>query len=77
MIHKSVHKRVPELQMHGRLDRKPIFSASVDLAQGMIVQMQVYTSDLNGNAIDRPPARPQPVLLKSLQMARQVDRVYS
>ncbi|MDQ0998789.1 N-acetyl-gamma-glutamyl-phosphate reductase [Phyllobacterium ifriqiyense] len=45
------HKHVPELQLHGRLDRKPIFSPSVGrFAQGMIVQVPIYTSDLNGNA---------------------------
>ncbi len=43
------HKHVPELQMHGRLDRKPIFSPSVGrFAQGMIVQVPIYTDELNG-----------------------------
>ncbi|RZS88873.1 N-acetyl-gamma-glutamyl-phosphate reductase [Phyllobacterium myrsinacearum] len=45
------HKHVPELQTHGHLDRRPIFSPSVGrFAQGMIVQVPVFTADLNGNA---------------------------
>lgn len=45
------HKHVAELQIHGHLDRKPIFSPSVGrFAQGMIVQVPVYTDDLNGSA---------------------------
>ena len=38
------HKHVPELQVHGHLDRKPIFSPSVGrFAQGMIVQVPLFT----------------------------------
>ena len=45
------HKHVPELQTHGHLDRRPIFSPRVGrFAQGMIVQVPVFTGDLNGNA---------------------------
>ncbi|MGH6860948.1 MAG: N-acetyl-gamma-glutamyl-phosphate reductase [Phyllobacterium sp.] len=43
------HKHVPELEAHGRLERKPIFSPSVGrFAQGMIVQVPLFTADLNG-----------------------------
>ena len=42
------HKHVPELQMHGLLDRRPLFSPSVGrFAQGMIVQVPLYLGDLN------------------------------
>ncbi len=43
------HKHVPEMQVHGRLDRKPIFSPSVGrFPQGMIVQVPLYLNDLAG-----------------------------
>jgi N-acetyl-gamma-glutamyl-phosphate reductase len=43
------HKHVPEMQVHGLLDRKPIFAPSVGrFAQGMIVQAPLYLADLNG-----------------------------
>jgi N-acetyl-gamma-glutamyl-phosphate reductase len=43
------HKHVPEMQVHGLLDRKPIFSPSVGrFAQGMIVQAPLYLADLGG-----------------------------
>ncbi|MEK1890105.1 MAG: N-acetyl-gamma-glutamyl-phosphate reductase [Phyllobacterium sp.] len=45
------HKHVPELQIHGRLERRPLFSPSVGrFPQGMIVQVPLFTDDLNGNA---------------------------
>lgn len=41
------HKHVPEMQIHGLLDRSPIFSPSVGrFPQGMIVQVPLYLSDL-------------------------------
>ena len=44
------HKHVAELKLHGLLDRAPIFSPSVGkFAQGMIVQVPLYLSDMNGN----------------------------
>ena len=44
------HKHVPELQMHGRLERRPLFSPSVGrFPQGMIVQVPLFTADLDGN----------------------------
>jgi len=44
------HKHVPELQIHGRLGRRPIFSPSVGrFPQGMIVQVPLFTGDLDGN----------------------------
>ncbi len=44
------HKHVPEIQQHGLLERAPIFSPSVGrFAQGMIVQVPLYLSDLNGS----------------------------
>ncbi|MEO3387574.1 N-acetyl-gamma-glutamyl-phosphate reductase [Mesorhizobium sp. CAU 1741] len=43
------HKHVPELQLHGLLDRAPIFSPSVGrFAQGMIVQVPLHLADLSG-----------------------------
>ena len=43
------HKHVPEMQAHGLLTRRPIFSPSVGrFAQGMIVQLPLHLSDLNG-----------------------------
>jgi N-acetyl-gamma-glutamyl-phosphate reductase len=43
------HKHVPELQMHGLLDRRPLFSPSVGrFAQGMIVQVPLHLADLSG-----------------------------
>ena len=43
------HKHVPEMQMHGMLDRAPLFSPSVGrFAQGMIVQLPLHLADLNG-----------------------------
>jgi N-acetyl-gamma-glutamyl-phosphate reductase len=44
------HKHVAELQKYGQLDRRPIFSPSVGrFAQGMIVQVPLFLSDLLGN----------------------------
>ena len=43
------HKHVPEMQAHGLLSRRPIFAPSVGrFAQGMIVQLPLHLSDLNG-----------------------------
>ncbi|KAB2658768.1 N-acetyl-gamma-glutamyl-phosphate reductase [Brucella tritici] len=43
------HKHVPELQMHGHLDRRPIFSPSVGrFPQGMIVQVPLFLTELEG-----------------------------
>jgi N-acetyl-gamma-glutamyl-phosphate reductase len=43
------HKHVPEMQMHGLLDRRPVFAPSVGrYYKGMIVQVPLYLSDLNG-----------------------------
>jgi len=43
------HKHVPEMQMHGMLDRAPLFSPSVGrFAQGMIVQLPLHLADLKG-----------------------------
>jgi N-acetyl-gamma-glutamyl-phosphate reductase len=45
-----MHKHVPELMLHGLLERRPIFSPSVGrYAQGMIVQVPLFLSDLNGS----------------------------
>ncbi|MBC2884913.1 N-acetyl-gamma-glutamyl-phosphate reductase [Ochrobactrum sp. CM-21-5] len=44
------HKHVPELQLHGRLDRRPIFSPSVGrFPQGMIVQVPLFLDALDGS----------------------------
>lgn len=44
------HKHVAELQLHGRLDRRPIFSPSVGrFPQGMIVQVPLFLDDLKGS----------------------------
>lgn len=41
------HKHVPEMRIHGQLDRSPLFSPSVGrFAQGMIVQVPLFLSDL-------------------------------
>ncbi|MFB2553879.1 N-acetyl-gamma-glutamyl-phosphate reductase [Ensifer soli] len=45
------HKHVPEMKMHGLLDRAPIFSPSVGrFPQGMIVQVPLFLDDLSGDA---------------------------
>lgn len=45
------HKHVPEMKVHGQLDRAPLFSPSVGrFAQGMIVQVPLFLEDLNGDA---------------------------
>lgn len=44
------HKHVPELKLHGLLDRTPIFSPSVGrFAQGMIVQVPLHLDLLDGS----------------------------
>lgn len=44
------HKHVPEMQTHGQLARRPIFSPSVGrFAQGMLVQVPLFLSDLEGS----------------------------
>ncbi|RYC17679.1 N-acetyl-gamma-glutamyl-phosphate reductase [Ciceribacter ferrooxidans] len=41
------HKHVPEMKVHGLLDRAPLFSPSVGrFAQGMIVQVPLFQDDL-------------------------------
>jgi N-acetyl-gamma-glutamyl-phosphate reductase len=43
------HKHVPEMKVHGLLDRSPIFSPSVGrFPQGMIVQVPLFLEDLSG-----------------------------
>lgn len=43
------HKHVPEMQLHGMLSRAPLFAPSVGrFAQGMIVQVPLHLSGLNG-----------------------------
>jgi len=43
------HKHVPEMQLHGMLSHTPLFSPSVGrFAQGMIVQVPLHLSGLNG-----------------------------
>jgi N-acetyl-gamma-glutamyl-phosphate reductase len=43
------HKHVPEMKIHGQLDRAPIFTPSVGrFAQGMIVQVPLFLDDLKG-----------------------------
>ncbi|MBX7201276.1 MAG: N-acetyl-gamma-glutamyl-phosphate reductase [Rhodospirillaceae bacterium] len=45
------HKHVPEMQTHGLLARRPIFSPSVGrFAQGMLVQVPLFLADLNGGS---------------------------
>lgn len=44
------HKHLPEMQMHGLLDRAPLFAPSVGrFHQGMIVQVPLHVADLNGS----------------------------
>jgi N-acetyl-gamma-glutamyl-phosphate reductase len=41
------HKHVPEMKIHGQLDRAPLFSPSVGrFPQGMIVQVPLFLDDL-------------------------------
>ena len=49
------HKHVAEMQMHGGLDRRPIFAPSVGrFRQGMIVSVPLHLSLLSGGAtVDR------------------------
>lgn len=43
------HKHVPEMKVHGLLDRAPIFAPSVGrFPQGMIVQVPLFLEDLSG-----------------------------
>ncbi|MBW8320111.1 MAG: N-acetyl-gamma-glutamyl-phosphate reductase [Arenimonas sp.] len=43
------HKHVPEMTIHGQLDRAPLFAPSVGrFAQGMIVQLPLFLEDLAG-----------------------------
>ncbi|WP_275790395.1 N-acetyl-gamma-glutamyl-phosphate reductase [Pararhizobium gei] len=45
------HKHVPEMKIHGLLDRAPIFSPSVGrFPQGMIVQVPLFLQDLADGA---------------------------
>jgi N-acetyl-gamma-glutamyl-phosphate reductase len=44
------HKHVPEMTVHGLLDRAPLFSPSVGrFPQGMIVQVPLFLEDLTGD----------------------------
>lgn len=45
------HKHVPEMQVHGKLARAPLFSPSVGkFPQGMIVQVPLFLADLEKGA---------------------------
>ncbi|ASY62357.1 N-acetyl-gamma-glutamyl-phosphate reductase [Sinorhizobium sojae CCBAU 05684] len=45
------HKHVPEMKMHGLLERAPVFSPSVgNFPQGMIVQVPLYLEELAAGA---------------------------
>ncbi len=45
------HKHVPEMQIHGLLNRAPVFAPSVGkFPQGMIVQVPLHVGDLVGGA---------------------------
>ncbi|MBO3759798.1 N-acetyl-gamma-glutamyl-phosphate reductase [Ciceribacter sp. L1K22] len=48
------HKHVPEMKVHGLLDRSPLFSPSVGrFAQGMIVQVPLFLDDMaDGTTIE-------------------------
>ncbi|MBR0556049.1 N-acetyl-gamma-glutamyl-phosphate reductase [Ciceribacter sp. L1K23] len=48
------HKHVPEMKVHGLLDRSPLFSPSVGrFAQGMIVQVPLFLEDMaNGTTVE-------------------------
>ena len=44
------HKHVPEMTVHGLLDRAPIFAPSVGrFRQGMVVQVPLHLADLSGS----------------------------
>lgn len=43
------HKHLPEMKLHGLLERAPLFAPSVGrFHQGMIVQVPLHVADLNG-----------------------------
>ncbi|HEV7252558.1 MAG TPA: N-acetyl-gamma-glutamyl-phosphate reductase [Mesorhizobium sp.] len=45
------HKHMSEMQTHGRLSRRPLFSPSVGrFSQGMLVQVPLHLMDLNGTS---------------------------
>ncbi|MBL0371358.1 N-acetyl-gamma-glutamyl-phosphate reductase [Rhizobium sp. KVB221] len=45
------HKHVPEMKIHGLLEREPLFAPSVGkFPQGMIVQVPLHVDDLEDNA---------------------------
>jgi len=47
------HKHVPEMTVHGLLDRAPLFSPSVGrFAQGMIVQVPLFLDGLKGATLE-------------------------
>ncbi len=52
------HKHVPEMKIHGMLDRAPLFSPSVGrFAQGMIVQLPLFLDDLKQGQRSRASTR--------------------
>lgn len=78
------HKHVAELQLHGRLDRRPIFSPSVGrFPQGMIVQVPLFLDDLKGSpsletvhqALDAHYAGQDIVEVVSLEESAKLPRV--
>lgn len=78
------HKHVAEMQMHGLLERRPIFSPSVGrFPQGMIVQLPLYLADLEGAptlgdihaALERHYAGQDVVEIVSLEESAKIARL--
>ncbi|HWT61668.1 MAG TPA: N-acetyl-gamma-glutamyl-phosphate reductase [Ochrobactrum sp.] len=78
------HKHVAELQLHGRLDRRPLFSPSVGrFPQGMIVQVPLFVTELEGSpslkdvhkVLTEHYAGQDIVEVVSLEESRQLPRV--
>jgi N-acetyl-gamma-glutamyl-phosphate reductase len=78
------HKHVPEMQQHGLLARRPVFSPSVGrFAQGMIVQVPLHLTDLNGtpdaealhDVLARHYAGQRHVTVVPLEESRRLERI--
>lgn len=78
------HKHVAELELHGRLDRRPLFSPSVGrFPQGMIVQVPLFVTELEGKpslqdihrALTEHYAGQDVVEVISLEQSSQLPRV--
>lgn len=68
------HKHIPEIQKHGLLDRKPLFSPSVGrFARGMMVQFPIHLDTLPGT----PDAKSIYAILADHYAGQEVVQVLS